>query len=124
MHAGLRVQCTVPAPGTRTLHGTRTLQHPAQDRNLALLVAVGAGRGLLALRDGGGGVEGRRGEGSRPQVLGERAAAARAGFVAERAEGVERWLGAALAAMGGAESEATDEAEAVRREVGALAGAL
>ena len=79
---------------------------------------------MLALRDGGGGVEGRRGEGSRPQVLGERAAAARAGFVAERAEGVERWLGAALAAMGGAESEATDEAEAVRREVGALAGAL
>ncbi|EOD31504.1 hypothetical protein EMIHUDRAFT_112832 [Emiliania huxleyi CCMP1516] len=88
----------------------------SEDRNLALLVAVGAGRGLLALRDGGGGVEGRRGEGSRPQVLGERAAAARAGFVAERAEGVERWLGAALAAMGGAESEATDEAEAVRRE--------
>ena len=39
---------------------------------------------MLALRDGGGGVEGRRGEGSRPQVLGERAAAARAGFVAER----------------------------------------
>ena len=45
-------------------------------------------------------------------------------FVAERAEGVERWLGAAVAAMGGAESEATDEAEAVRREAGALAGAL
>ena len=35
---------------------------------------------------GGGGGEGGGGGGSRPQVLGERAAAARAGFVAERAE--------------------------------------
>ena len=39
-------------------------------------------------------------------------------------EVLDRMIGAAVAAMGGAESEATDEAEAVRREAGALAGAL